>query len=122
MVTSKWVTVSPSLAGVITVVNSTHIQFIGKIVYKWWILVYCIVGKFGGRKFGESSLIHQTKTIQISTYNYSLLAKSIHSPNFFCQMLKMSKLPKFLPAKLSHCMVIWSCPHNMHAHTLLCTL
>ena len=29
--------------------------------------VYCIAGKFG--KFGESSVIHQTKAIQISTYN-----------------------------------------------------
>jgi len=38
-------------------------------------------GKFG--KFDESFLICQTKTIQISTYNYNLLAKSIHSPNFF---------------------------------------
>jgi len=39
-----------------------------------------------GRKsgeFGESSLIRQTKTIQISTYNNNLLAESIHSPNFF---------------------------------------
>jgi len=40
---------------------------------------YHIVGKFG--EFGESSVIHQTKTIQISTYNYNLLAESIHSPN-----------------------------------------
>ena len=29
---------------------------------------YCIVGKFGG-EFGESSMIRQTNTIQISTYN-----------------------------------------------------
>jgi len=39
-----------------------------------------------GRKFGEfgkSQAIHQTKIIQISTYNYNLLAESIHSPNFF---------------------------------------
>jgi len=43
--------------------------------------MYRIVGKFG--EFGESSLIHQTKTIQISTYNYNLLAESIHLPNFF---------------------------------------
>jgi len=43
---------------------------------------YRIAGKFGG-KFGESSLIRQTKTIQISTYNYNLLAESTHSPNFF---------------------------------------
>ena len=34
--------------------------------------LYCIVGKFGGGKFGEFgelSTIHQTKTIQISTYS-----------------------------------------------------
>jgi len=42
---------------------------------------YHIAGKFG--KFGESQAICQTKTIQIFTYNYNLLAKSIHSPNFF---------------------------------------
>ena len=33
-------------------------------------------------KFGELSMIHQTKTIQIFTYNYYLMAESIHSPNF----------------------------------------
>jgi len=46
-----------------------------------WLGIYHIVGKFG--EFGESSLIRQTKTTQISTYNYDLLAESIHSPNFF---------------------------------------
>jgi len=40
---------------------------------------YRIAGKFG--KFDESQAICQTKTIQISTYNYNLLAESIHSPN-----------------------------------------
>jgi len=29
-----------------------------------------ITGKFG--EFGKTSLIHQTKTMQISTYNYNL--------------------------------------------------
>jgi len=53
---------------------------------------YCIAGKFG--KFGESRAICQTKIIQISTYNYNLLAESIHSPNFFCQMFKTSKFAK----------------------------
>jgi len=48
---------------------------------------YRIAGKFGlvGRKFsefGKSSLICQTKAIQISTYNYNLLVESSHSPNF----------------------------------------
>ena len=36
--------------------------------------------KFG--EFGELSVIRQTKTIQIFTYNYYLMAESIHSPNF----------------------------------------
>ena len=35
-----------------------------------------------GGKFGESSVIHQIKTIQIFTYNYYPMAESIHSPNF----------------------------------------
>jgi len=41
-----------------------------------------------GRKFGEvgeSQAICQIKTIQISTYNYNLLAEFIHSPNFFAK-------------------------------------
>jgi len=50
---------------------------------------YHIAGKFG--EFGKSSVIHQTKTIQISTYDYNLLAEFIHSPNFFHQMLKTSQ-------------------------------
>jgi len=48
--------------------------------------------RFG--EFGESSMIRQTKTIRISTYNYNLLAESIHLPNFFCQILKTSKFAK----------------------------
>jgi len=43
------------------------------------IYIYHIEGKFG--KFGKSSLIHQTKTIQISTYNYN-------QTNLFYQKLK----------------------------------
>ena len=39
-----------------------------------------MVEKFG--EFGESSVIRQTKAIQIFTYNYYLMAESIHSPNF----------------------------------------
>jgi len=58
-------------------------------------LNYHIAGKLG--EFGESSMIFQTKTIQISTYNYNLLAESIHLPNFFCQMLEMSKFAKLYP-------------------------
>jgi len=34
-------------------------------------------------EFGKSSLIHQTKTIQIFTYNYNLLVESTHLSNFF---------------------------------------
>ena len=37
-----------------------------------WTVSYRIAGKFGGGKFGEFgelSMIRQTKTIQISTYN-----------------------------------------------------
>jgi len=67
----------------------------GKIVYR-------IAGKFG--EFDESSLIHQTKIIQISTYNYNLLAESIHLPNVFCQMLETSEF-----AKHSHYIVFWEC-------------
>jgi len=33
-------------------------------------------------QFGKSLAICQTKTIQISTYSYNLLAESIHLPNF----------------------------------------
>jgi len=58
---------------------------------------YHIAGKFG--EFDESYLIRQTKTIQISIYNYNLLVESIHSPNFFCQMFKTSKSTKLLPRR-----------------------
>jgi len=40
------------------------------------ITLYHIAGKFG-----KSSVICQTKTIQISAYSYNLLAESIHLPN-----------------------------------------
>jgi len=54
---------------------------------------YHIAGKFG--EFGESSLIRQTKTIQISTYNYKLFAESIHSLNFFTKCSKWVNSPNF---------------------------
>jgi len=60
---------------------------------------YCIAGKFGRKfgKFGESSLICQTKIIQISTYYiYSLLAEFIIHQTF-CQVLKTSKFTQLLP-------------------------
>ena len=51
------------------------------------LVLYILLGReslagenFG--EFGESSVICQTKTIQIFTYNYYLLAEFIHSPNF----------------------------------------
>jgi len=59
--------------------------------------IYRIAGKFG--EFGKSSMIRQTKPIQTSTYNYNLLAESIHSPNFFCQMLKTRKFAKLYPCQ-----------------------
>ena len=50
------------------------------------LLLFCIEGSSAGRKFSifgtESSVVHQSKTTQISTYNYNLLAESIHLPNF----------------------------------------
>ena len=42
------------------------------LMYVLYVCMYCIAGKFGGGKFGkfgESSMICQIKTIQISTYN-----------------------------------------------------
>jgi len=53
------------------------------------------VEKFG--EFGESSLIHQTNTIQISTYNYNLLVESIPFAKLFRQMHKTSRFAKLLP-------------------------
>jgi len=63
-------------------------------------VTYRIVGKLG--EFDESPMICQTKTIQISTYNYNLLAESIHLLNvFFAKCSKQVNLPNFIPAKLS---------------------
>ena len=47
-------------------INNAFLQTVG------YLHACCIAEKFGGGKFGEfgkSSLIYQTKTIQISTYN-----------------------------------------------------
>ena len=63
-------------------------------------IIYRIVGKFG--EFGESPVIRQTKTIQIFTYNYYLMAESIHSPNFSSpnahnsEFTKLSRCQTFL--------------------------
>jgi len=58
---------------------------------------YHIAGKFG--KFGESSIIRQTKTIQISTYNYNLCLNLFIRQTFYCQMLKTSKFVKLYPCQ-----------------------
>jgi len=39
-------------------------------------------------------MIRQTKTIQISIYNYNLLAESIHLPKLFLPNAQMSKFTK----------------------------
>ena len=57
--------------------------------------VYRIAGKFG--EFGESSVIRQTKTIQIFTYNYYLMAESIHSPNFASPNAHNSEIRQTFP-------------------------
>jgi len=65
---------------------------------------YHIVGKFGKEKvwrIWQIILIHPTKTIQISTYNYNLLAESIHSPTFFAKCSKLVNSSNFLSTKLS---------------------
>ena len=46
-----------------------YLNFIDSCVLKSNLLDYHIAGKFGGGKFGKSSVIHQTEIIQISTYN-----------------------------------------------------
>jgi len=72
----------------------------------YW-MVYRITGKFG--EFSKSSVIRQTKTIEISTYNYNLLAEPIHSPNFFfAKCSKWVNSPNFIPAKLCRYMVFGS--------------
>jgi len=55
-------------------------------------MIYRIAGKFD-----KSFLICQTKTIQISTYNYNLLANQFIHQIFFHQMLKTSKFAKLYP-------------------------
>jgi len=53
------------------------------------------IESLAGRKFGELRAIFQTKTIQISTYNYNLLAdESIHSPNLFSPNLLRTEFTK----------------------------
>ena len=56
------------------------------------------MGKFG--EFGKSFMIHQTKTIQIST-TIKLLADLLIHQTFFCQILEKSQFAKLSPAKLS---------------------
>ena len=49
---------------------------------KWLAIQLPCSGKAWGEKFGEWSVIRQTKTIQISTYNKWSIGWSITSPNF----------------------------------------
>ena len=65
---------------------------------------YRMEGNFGRGnvgEFGESSVIRQTKTIQISTYHNNLLADLLIHQTFFCQMLKRVDLPMFSLTKVS---------------------
>jgi len=78
--------------------------------------MYRIVGKFG--EFGQSSVIYKTKTIQISTYNYNLLAESIHLQTFFAKSSKQVNLPNFCPVKLSCYIVLLESPTN-HINTTM---
>ena len=57
------------------------------------IFMYCIAGKFG--EFGELSVIRQTKTIQISTYN--TIGWSIYSPNFLSPKARKELLRQTFP-------------------------
>jgi len=52
-------------------------------------------------------VIRQTKTIQISTYNYNLLAESIHPPNFFTKCSKQVNSLNFIPTKPSRYTVVF---------------
>jgi len=61
------------------------------------VSMYHIAGKFG--EFDKSSLICQTKTIQISTYNYNLWQNLFIRQTFFRQMLKMNIFAKLSPHK-----------------------
>ena len=68
------------------------------------LTIFHIAGKFGRAKFGEfgeSFVIHQTKIIQISTYNTLSIGWSINLLNFLSQKLKQSQF-----AKLSRYMVV----------------
>ena len=61
---------------------------------------YCVVESLVRRKFGESSVICQNKTTQVSTYNYNFLLNLFIHQTFPHQMLKKSKfsqvpLPNF---------------------------
>ena len=81
---------------------------------------YRIAEKFGRGKYGEfgkSSMIYQTKTIQIIVLSINNLSSwSINSPNFFCQMLteKSKNSPKFSPTRLSCYMIYFKLFHHNH--------
>jgi len=72
-----------------------------------------------GRKFvefGKLQAIRQTKTIQISTYNYTLLAEFIHSPNFFLPNLLRTKFAKHYAQQTS---LLYSIGGNNNLSTLM---
>ena len=63
------------------------------------IFTYCIAGKFD--EFGESFVIHQTKTIKLILTINNLLADLLICQTFSCQMLEKSQFAKLSPVKLS---------------------
>jgi len=93
-----------------------HFKPLEITTFKPLVCIQHIAANFG--KFDKSSLIRQTKIIQISTYNYVdsitfWLNLFIHSPNFFCQMLKMSKFTKLLPCQA---FPLYGTVHNLHTY------
>ena len=67
-------------------------------------IIIHIAGKLDGGRFGdfdESLIIHQTKTIQISVYNYcnNLLADLLIHQTFFAICSKTVNSPNFPPPK-----------------------
>ena len=69
MAISNWLELTTCLLTLLAIPMSfLKIDLVCLLFYKILaIATYCIVGRFG--KFGESSVIHQAKIIQISAYN-----------------------------------------------------
>ena len=69
-----------------------------KNMYIILLVLYCIVGKFDGRKFGESSAIHKIKLSKlVPTINNLWLPKS------FAKIFIHPLSPNIIAAKFSHC-------------------